>query len=343
MSAIGFVGLGIMGEGMAARLLSQGVAGSPETPLVVWNRTGQKCTDLKEKFPDKSIEIKATAREVIESCGVTYSMLSTPEASKAVFFQEETGVLAGISEGKSIVDCATLAEANMQEMDTAIQEKGGYVQVTIFFLPTQGSFIDDRTVENDISQSIFCVFAFNRRFLEAPVSGSKGPAHAGALIFLCAGNEDLFNEIKDSGLAAMGKASHFFRTQVGYGTRAKLVVNSLMGTMMAAFGEGLALSESLGLDATKMIEVIGQGAIQSPMYAMKGPKMIVKDHDPNFPLKHAHKDMDLACAMAKAAGVEYSVMEQAEKIFRDAREDADLNVADEDFSAVYEKIKKESA
>jgi 3-hydroxyisobutyrate dehydrogenase-like beta-hydroxyacid dehydrogenase len=128
-----------------------------------------------------------------------------------------------------------------------------------------------------------------RRFLEAPVSGSKGPAATGTLIFLCAGSEDLFNEIKDSGLKAMGKASHFFSTEVGYGTRAKLVVNSLMGTMLAAFGEGLALSESVGLDPNKMVEVIGQGAIASPMYNLKGPKMVVKDHAPNFPLKHAHK------------------------------------------------------
>jgi 3-hydroxyisobutyrate dehydrogenase-like beta-hydroxyacid dehydrogenase len=125
--------------------------------------------------------------------------------------------------------------------------------------------------------------------------------------------------------------------------RAKLVVNSLMGTMLVAFGEGLALSESVGLDPLKMIEVIGQGAIQSPVYNMKGPKMIVKDHAPNFPLKHAHKDMALACDMAKTAGVEYSVMDQAEKMFKAAREDSELNVADADFSAVFEKIHKESS
>jgi 3-hydroxyisobutyrate dehydrogenase-like beta-hydroxyacid dehydrogenase len=124
MSATGFVGLGIMGEGMAARLLSQGIAGSPENPLIVWNRTGAKCVALKEKFPDKTIEIKATAKEVVEACGVTYSMLSTPEASRAVF-EGETGVLAGVGAGKSIVDCATLAEADMQEMDEAVRGKGG--------------------------------------------------------------------------------------------------------------------------------------------------------------------------------------------------------------------------
>lgn len=178
--------------------------------------------------------------------------------------------------------------------------------------------------------------------MEAPVSGSKVPAAMGALIFLCAGSEEIFNTIKDTGLQAMGKASHFFGPDVGRGTRAKLVVNSLMGTMLAAFGEALALSESVGLDANKMIEIIGQGAIQSPVYGLKGPKMVVKDHDPHFPLKHAHKDMALASAMAKKAGVEYAVMDQAEKLYRDAREDKELNVAELDFSAVFERIHKES-
>mmetsp|Transcript_31626 Transcript_31626/g.64386 ORF Transcript_31626/g.64386 Transcript_31626/m.64386 type:complete len:240 (-) Transcript_31626:584-1303(-) len=194
----------------------------------------------------------------------------------------------------------------------------------------------------------FCKFIsrnvshMNSRFLEAPVSGSKGPAATGALIFLCAGNKAVFDEIVDSALAAMGKASHYFGSEVGYGTRAKLVVNSLMGSMLAAFGEGLALAESVGLDGSKMVEVIGQGAIQSPVFGLKGPKMLVKDHAPNFPLKHASKDMTLASAMAKKAGVEFSVNNQAESLFRKATEDKELNVADEDFSAVFELIHKES-
>lgn len=141
---------------------------------------------------------------------------------------------------------------------------------------------------------------------------------------------------------AMGKAHHFFGSQVGAGTRSKLVVNSLMGTMLAAYGEALALSESVGLDPEKMIEVIGQGAIQCPMFALKGPKMIARDHAPNFPLKHAHKDMALATDMAKRARVEFTVMESAEQLLRAARDDTELHVADEDFSAVYEKIHQSS-
>lgn len=304
-NGIGFVGIGIMGEGMAARLLTQKVAGTQENPLVIWNRTQSKCEELKKSLGEGyHVIIKDTAKEVVEACDVTYSMLSTPEASKAVF-EAQDGVLAGVSTGKSIVDCATLAEADMKRMSTAVISKGG-------------------------------------RFLEAPVSGSKVPAATGALIFLCAGSKDLFDQVKDNGLNAMGKASHFFSEEVGYGTRAKLVVNSLMGTMVAAYGEALALAENVGLNPSTMIEVIGQGAIQSPVYALKGPKMIVKDHAPNFPLKHAHKDMKLASDMAKEAKVEFSVMDKAEELFAMARDDEELNVADEDFSAVFEKIHKES-
>mmetsp|Transcript_1607 Transcript_1607/g.2357 ORF Transcript_1607/g.2357 Transcript_1607/m.2357 type:complete len:371 (-) Transcript_1607:51-1163(-) len=300
-AAIGFIGLGIMGEGMAARLITENIAGqSEDTPLIIWNRTGSKCTAFQERFPDKHIIIKESAKDVIEASGTTFSILSTPEASKSVF-EGDDGVLAGVSEGKCIVDCATLAEEDMKRMDSAITAKGG-------------------------------------TFLEAPVSGSKGPAATGTLIFLCAGSKEIFSTIETSHLAAMGKASHFFSEEVGYGTRAKLVVNSLMGTMMAAYGEGLALAGAVGLDCDTMIEVISQGAIASPMYALKGPKMVKHDHAPNFPLKHAHKDMKLASDLAKSAGVEFSVMDQAEAVFREAREDKDLNVADEDFSAVFEKV-----
>jgi 3-hydroxyisobutyrate dehydrogenase-like beta-hydroxyacid dehydrogenase len=51
-------------------------------------------------------------------------MLSTPEASRAVF-EGDVGTLAGVSAGKFIIDCATLAEDDMKSMCECIQSKGG--------------------------------------------------------------------------------------------------------------------------------------------------------------------------------------------------------------------------
>mmetsp|Transcript_13463 Transcript_13463/g.19999 ORF Transcript_13463/g.19999 Transcript_13463/m.19999 type:complete len:317 (+) Transcript_13463:54-1004(+) len=303
---IGFIGLGIMGEGMAKCLLKDAVAGTPETPLICWNRTISKAENLKASHPEKNIEIKSSAKDVVSSCDIVFSMLSTPEASAAVFDDATNGTLAGVTSSSVIIDCATLAESDMKRMSDQVTAKGG-------------------------------------KFLEAPVSGSKGPAHGGQLIFLCAGSQAVFDDATvQAALDAMGKASHYFGEQVGKATRAKLVVNSLMGTMMAAFGESLALAESLDLDGSKMLEVISQGAIASPMFALKGPKMLKKDHAPNFPLCHAHKDMKLAVDAAKSVRTEYSVTQVAEMTFRKAREDEELKVANEDFSAVFEKIHKES-
>jgi len=304
MAPIGFIGLGIMGEGMASRLLSQGVAGTADAPLVVWNRTPSKCADLQARFPDHRIDVAESAADVVARCQVTFSVLSTPAASRAVF-EGAAGTLAGVAEGKIVVDCATLAADDMQRMEQQVNDKGG-------------------------------------KFLEAPVSGSKGPAHSGLLIFLCAGDEATYEDATvRAGMKAIGKARHFFGA-VGGGTRAKLVVNSLMGTMMAAFGESLALAEAVGLDGDALLEVIGQGAVQSPMYALKGPKMLRGDHAPNFPLQHAHKDMQLAGDLAREAGVACAVTESAERAFRRARADEELRVAEQDFSAVFESIKKES-
>jgi 6-phosphogluconate dehydrogenase len=123
-NGVGFIGLGIMGEGMAARLLTQSITGTPTSPLYIWNRTTSKCNDFKTKYAEYNVIIKDTAKEVVECASITYSILSTPEASKAVF-DAENGVLAGVSEGKSVVDCATLAEADMARMNEAIVKKGG--------------------------------------------------------------------------------------------------------------------------------------------------------------------------------------------------------------------------
>ena len=61
---------------MAARLLSEKIAGTEEKPLIIWNRTNAKCIEFKEKHADYTVVIKDTAQEVVEACDVTYCMVS---------------------------------------------------------------------------------------------------------------------------------------------------------------------------------------------------------------------------------------------------------------------------
>merc|ERR1711988_1251003 len=109
----------------------------------------------------------------------------------------------------------------------------------------------------------------------------------------------------------MGKAHFFFGTSVGAGTSMKLVVNKIMAEMMASLAEGMVLTEAVGLDGNKLVEVLSLGAMANPMFALKGPKMSSDDHAPHFPLKHATKDLRFALNLAKAAGVPRTTMGQA--------------------------------
>lgn len=223
--SVGFIGLGLMGDGMARRLLLD------KCPLAVWNRSKAKCEDLKRDY-DQLVRIGDSPADVISRSDVTFVMLSTPEASRSVY-EGSSGMLSAISAGKSIIDCATLTPSDMEWASHQVRERGG-------------------------------------TFLEGPVSGSKVPAEKGQLIFLLSGDEALAGEIKPY-LAQMGKASHFIGVEAGKATKMKLIVNAILSNMLACLGEGLSMTSDCGLSPDILVEVLMQGAVASPLIALKGP------------------------------------------------------------------------
>lgn len=284
---VGFVGLGIMGQGMVDNLLSSGHS------LVVWSRDGSKCDRLAAEHPT-SVAVAASPREVVERCALTWAMLSTPEASQAVF-EGADGLLAGVGTGKAIVDCATLTPERMREMAHAVRARGGL-------------------------------------FAEAPVSGSKAPAAQGTLIFLASGDEMAIS-LGQSGFDAMGKALHVYGAEAGMGTRMKLAVNMVMAAQLAAIGEGVALCEAAGLSAAQLVDVLSEGAMDSPMVRLKGKAMAERAYPPAFPLCHAQKDVRFALLLADELGVGLPVAGAANELFKRAKGEGR---ADDDFAAVCE-------
>lgn len=124
--------------------------------------------------------------------------------------------------------------------------------------------------------------------------------------------------------------------EVGAGAKMKLIVNSVMGSMMASFAEGLSLTEKAGLDPDTLLQVISLGAINTPMYALKGPNMIKGNFPAAFPLKHQQKDMRLALALGDELGQEMPVAAAANEMYKTARR---KGKDDEDFSAVITALK----
>jgi len=248
-----------------------------------------------EPLVDMGAKQGESPAEVVKASDITFAMVSDPIAANALCFGPN-GVLAGISAGKGYIDISTVDPQTTINIASAVQEKGG-------------------------------------RFLEAPVSGSKKPAEDGTLVFLCAGDESLYNEA-DAALKVMGKKSFYF-PEIGQGAQMKLVINMIMGSMMTAFAEGLALGDKIGLSITDVQDVLAQGAINNPMFQLKGPLMSAGNFTPAFPLLHMQKDMRLALQLGDDCGQSLYTASAANHAFIKARS---KGYGNEDFSAVLKAI-----
>ena len=56
---------------------------------------------------------------------------------------------------------------------------------------------------------------------------------------------------------------------MGKGSQLKLVINMMMGAIMAANAEGIELAQGLGLPVESLIEVVNMGAMGTPMFKLK--------------------------------------------------------------------------
>jgi len=113
MATTGFVGLGVMGGGIARRLLeaSHTVHG--------YNRTREKARPLEEA----GLVLEATPRDVAEKADVVFSMVTNTKALKAVT-EGPDGVLAGLAPGKVYVDMTTGSPTESRALAARVAEAG---------------------------------------------------------------------------------------------------------------------------------------------------------------------------------------------------------------------------
>jgi len=110
MTRLGFIGLGIMGHGMAANLLFAG------NPLTVWNRTPDKAVDLV-------CDVASSPRDLGEQSDIVMiSVSNTPDVEEVVF--GESGVIHGLAENAVIVDHSTISPSATKEFARRAGERG---------------------------------------------------------------------------------------------------------------------------------------------------------------------------------------------------------------------------
>jgi 3-hydroxyisobutyrate dehydrogenase-like beta-hydroxyacid dehydrogenase len=168
-------------------------------------------------------------------------------------------------------------------------------------------------------------------FLDAPVTGSAPVADEAKLVFWVGADPGDLESLRPLLLCMGTRIVHMGGH--GMGTSMKMVINLLLGIEMAAFAEGLALGERLGISRRMLFDsLLGMPAV-APFLAAKRQKIESGNYDVEFPLRWMQKDLDLAERSGQEAGMRTSLADAANQMYRVAIKEGH---ATEDFSAIYE-------
>jgi 3-hydroxyisobutyrate dehydrogenase-like beta-hydroxyacid dehydrogenase len=242
-------------------------------------------------------------------------------------------VAAGANAATSLAELVVRSEVviTMVSDPTAVRDvvtaRGGLLSAL-----TRGkTHVDMTTVSPETSREIAAlVRATGAEHLEAPVLGSRKPAAEGTLVILTGGDAELSRRMEPLLLSMGTRVIHMGET--GMAAHMKLIINQILGTVLCSFAEAALTGLAAGLPAERILEVLDSSVVACPAIRGKGPDMLgERVFTPNFPLKHAHKDMRLAVEAGKAAGVPTPVSKAACDLFAAAR---DKGFGDRDVSSV---------
>lgn len=247
---VAVIGTGIMGAGMAERLLDQGFA------VDVWDRTAATTAGIAQR----GAMAHSRPADAVGSADIVITMLPTAPALEDVMFG--------------------------QEVLSAMRPNAVWAQMA-----TIGLDGTDRVNKKAAAQRP------DVDFVDAPVSGTRGPARNGQLVILASGPEPARATAQPVFDALGQKVTWLGRA--GMGMRMKLILNTWLAFEIEAAAEIREASERLDVPYQTLVDTVRGGPMASPLALARLDKMQKEDDSVDFPLEWALKDLDLT---AQAAG-----------------------------------------
>lgn len=249
---LGFIGLGIMGAPMAGHLIKAG------HQLFV-HTVGK----VPAEVADSSATICTHSRGVAERADIIFVMVpDTPDVEQVLF--AETGVAAGLTKGKIVVDMSSISPIETKAFARRINEIG-------------------------------C------DYLDAPVSGGEVGAKAASLTIMVGGPQGAFDKVLPL-FQLMGKNITLVGGN-GDGQTTKVANQIIVALNIAAVGEALVFASKAGADPAKVRQALMGGFAASRILEVHGERMVKRTFQPGFRIGLHQKDLNLALQGAKALGV----------------------------------------
>jgi len=188
----------------------------------------------------------------------------------------DNGALAGMNAGAILVDHTTASATVAREIHAAAQEKGV-------------------------------------GFLDAPVSGGQAGAENGKLTIMVGGDTGVFGRA-EAVLATYARAVTLMGGP-GSGQLTKMVNQICIAGLVQALSEGINFAQRAGLDAERVLDVIGKGAAQSWQMENRGKTMVADKFDFGFAVDWMRKDLSICTAEARANGAALPVTALVDQLY----------------------------
>lgn len=200
----------------------------------------------------------------------------------------------------------------------------------------RGSLIIDTSTSDPVEsrQLAAKVVAAGLEWLDAPVSGGPGGAHAGQLGMLIGGDPQTLERARPM-LEAMTKTiTHV--GEAGSGHVVKLANNYLCAAHLLTTAEAVAMAQRAGVDPAACLAGINSGSGRSAVSEVNFPRWILNQHfDSGFSLGLMRKDLRLAHQTAHTLGLDHGLLDN----IRNAWHNEDLGLDDTaDFNRITQHL-----
>jgi len=305
---VAFLGTGRMGGPMAANLARGGF------DLRAWNRTSGRA----EALAADGAAVAASPAEAARGAAIVITMLADGPATE----QAATGPGGFLAEPPEPPEAPEAPEPPEPSEAAEAPEAPEAPALIWVQMGTIGIEWTDRFARVAAARGAV--------FVDAPVSGSEGPAKGGQLVILASGPDEV-RDVLAPVFGVLGRATAWLG-RPGQGTRAKLVLNNWLADLTETTAETLSFARRLGLDPAEIVDLLQANPLGAPYAVQKARTMLAGDFTPAFALKHALKDAELAAQAAQASGASLPLTSALLPRWRFA---AASGHADDDLSAVY--------
>jgi 3-hydroxyisobutyrate dehydrogenase len=219
-------------------------------------------TIVWDRTPEATRDLAELGAQVAESAAdaarrATIVVTMVPDADAVVATARDEGMLAALAPGSIWVQMSTIGVAGIERVAALIEQE-----------------------RPDIT------------LVDAPVSGSKDPAERGELTIFASGPDNIRARVTPL-FDALGHQT-LWVGRVGNGTRVKIVNNTWLAFGAEAVNASVALGRGLGLDTQMLVDALEAGPLVSPWQSAKLRRIVNGDFSPQFALRLALKDVQLA-------------------------------------------------